>query len=219
MFGFGNKNTANAAAPKRGNLKFECFFWTLITFVVVIALLAGSDLLAKYWFDAANAQKECFVSFSYSFLAIVVTAKLNETMNLHSFNLRYGDDKMLAAVRAIAGVGNRWKALRQTGCRQGSSPCDIPPQASPRSESQNDNKRIEITNYSVFVSANDRQKPWTQEEDKARRIVKNYFSSALELYRCGGISRKTLRVICDTDAITLFFNVIEVMEYIVLEDL
>ena len=232
MFGFKKKDMDSADAPKRGNLKFECFAWTLVAFAIVFFLLAGYDLLAKYWFDSDNVGKEGFVRFSYvhvgmlitfvaavfSFLAIVVTAKVNETMNLHSFNLRYGEDKMLTAVRAIGNVERRWKLLAAAGSAAWSSPFDTPPCVAVRSQSRNDNERLHICNYAVFVSETDRLKPWSKEEDKARRIVKNYFSSALELYRCGGISKKTLRVICDIDAITLFFNVIETMEYITNEE-
>ena len=203
-----------------------------MTFAVVLLFFGAYDFLAKHWFDAANANKECFIRFSYvhigalisfigvifAFLAIVVTAKVNETMNLHSFNLRYGDDQMLVAVRTIGEVERRWNNLRKAGVLSGASPFDTPPDAVLRSDVQNINGRISISNYGKFVATDDRFKPWTEEEDKARRLVKNYFSSALELYRCGGISKKTLRVVCDTDAVTLLFNVIEPMEFITNEE-
>ena len=229
---FGCRRLKADKAPKRSNLKWDCCLWTLITFAVVLFFLVGYDYLARYWLDVANANKECFVRFSYvhvgalisfiaaifAFLAIVVTAKVNETMNLHSFNLRYGDDQMLAAVRAIGVVERRWNDLRKGGVASGVSPFDTPPEAVLRSDKKNVKGPIAISNYSKFVTDFDRFKPWTEEEDRARRLVKNYFSSALELYRCGGISKKTLRVVCDTDAVTLLFNVIEPMEFITNEE-
>lgn len=218
--------------PKRGNLKMECFLWTLAVFSVLLFALAFYDILALHWFDAANAKRECLARFSYThlgtlisliaavfaFLAIVVTAKVNETMNLHSFNLRYGEDQMLKAVRTIGDVERRWNDLRAAGVSTSALPFDTPPNAAIRTDKKNENSRIVISNYNKFVTATERFKPWTEEEDKARRLVKNYFSSALELYRCGGISKKTLRVVCDIDAVTLLFNVIEPMEAITNEE-
>lgn len=49
-----------------------------------------------------------FFAAVFAFLAIVVTVKVNETMNFHSFNLRYGEDRMLTAVRTIGDVERRW---------------------------------------------------------------------------------------------------------------
>lgn len=222
------KKRNKTSSPTRGNLKWECLLWTLVTFGIVLALIAAYDLLARNWFDSANAAKECFVRFSYthfavliafvaavfSFISIVVTAKVNESMNLHSLNLLYGDDRMLTAVRTLAKVERRWNDAKASGIKPGASAFDIPPDAITRTESRNDYCAIKILNDSKFVVGNDLYKPWTEDEDRARRFVKNYFSSALELYLCGGIGRRTLRVICDTDAITLLFNVIEPMESI-----
>ena len=225
---FGYELVKKDEAPKRGNLKMECCIWTLAAFSIVVILLVSYDFVALRWLDPTSAKNECFARFSYThlgtlisfiaavfaFLAIVVTAKVNETMNLHSFNLRYGDDKMLAAVRTIGDVERRWEDLRKAGVSPSALPFDIPPDVDNRTDTHNKKGHIVIKNYSTFVTATERFKPWTEEEDKARRLVKNYFSSALELYRCGGISKKTLRVVCDTDAVTLLFNVIEPMEYI-----
>ena len=216
-------------APRRSNLKWDCCFWTFLTFAGLLLFWIAYDFLARYSFDSANASKECFVRFSYvhvgalisfvgavfAFLAIVVTAKVNETMNLHSFNLRYADEQMLAAVRLVGNVERRWNDLRKAGAASDASPFDTPPDAVLRSDKNNANGQISIANYGKFVTSDDCFKPWTEEEDGARRLVKNYFSSALELYRCGGISKKTLRVVCDTDAVTLLFNVIEPMEFII----
>lgn len=229
---FGYTLVKKVEAPQRGNLKMECFVWTLVAFTIVLVVLGSYDFLAMRWLDAANARTECFIRFSYrhfeiliafvasvfAFLAIVVTAKVNESMNLHSFNLRYGEDQMLIAVRTIGDVERRWEASRKAGVPAGALPHDIPPEANVRTDTRNENGRIGIANYYTFVTATDRFKPWTAEEDKARRLVKNYFSSALELYRCGCISKKTLRVICDIDAVTLLFNVIEPMEFITNEE-
>lgn len=228
---FGYKLVKEIAPPQRGNLKWECVFWTCATFIVVLVLIGLYDFLAINWFDASNVGKECFVRFSYrhveiliafiaavfAFLAIVVTAKVNETMNLHSFNLRYGEDMMHKAVRTIGDVERRWNAARKAGVPPGASPFDIPPDVNVRTDKDNDNDRITILNYSTFVTPTQRSVPWTNDENLARRIVKNYFSSALELYRCGAISKKTLRVICDIDAVTLLFNVVEPMELIINE--
>lgn len=230
MFGYELVKKDNA--PKRGNLKMECCVWTLAVFSVVVIALGLYDILALNWLDVANAKKECLARFSYThlgtlisfiaavfaFLAIVVTAKVNETMNLHSFNLRYGEDQMLTAVRTIGDVYRRWNDLRKAGVLPGASPFDTPPESDVRTDKQNEKGHVVISNYDKFVTATERFKPWTEEDDKARRLVKNYFSSALELYRCGAISKKTLRVVCDTDAITLLFNVIEPMEYITNEN-
>ena len=229
---FGYKLVREIAPPQRGNLKWECVFWTCVTFIVVLVLIGLYDFLAINWFDASNVGKECFVRFSYrhvgilitfiaavfAFLAIVVTAKVNETMNLHSFNLRYGEDMMHKAVRTIGDVERRWNAARKAGVPSGASPFDIPPNVKVRTDKDNDNERITISNPSTFVTPTQRSVPWTNDENLARRIVKNYFSSALELYRCGAISKKTLRVICDIDAVTLLFNVIEPMELIINEE-
>ena len=225
------QKTNELKAPRRGNLKWECFRWTLVTFLGVLVLMGAYDFIAYKWADSGNVGKECLLRFSYvhisvlmafvasvfSFLAIVVTAKVNETMSLHSFNNRYGDDKMLGAVRLVSDVGNRWKCDLEARKSKEASPFDTPPKAHNRSEKCNPKSRIAIENMKTFVTDSDRYFPWTDEEDKARRAVKNYFSSALELYRCGAISKKTLRVICDTDALTLLFNVIEPMELIINE--
>lgn len=228
---FGYKLVKVDEPPKRGNLKVECFLWVLVVFAAVLLVLGVYDFAAFRWFDASNAKEECFVRFSYqhfeilialiamafSYLAVIVTAKVNETMNLHSFNLRYGDTQMLTAVRTIGDVERRWSDLRKAGAAPDAPPYDTPPEADVRTDKKNADCRICISNYDKFVTQNDRYKPWTKDEDSARRIVKNYFSSALELYRSGGISKKTLRVVCDTDAVTLLFNVIEPMEAIINE--
>lgn len=229
---FGYKLVKIDEPPKRGNLKVECLLWIFLVFAVVLVVLGVYDFAAFRWFDAANAKSECFIRFSYehfdiliafiamafSYLSVIVTAKVNETMNLHSFNLRYGDSQMLTAVRTIGNVERRWFNLRTAGVAPAASPYDTPPEAEARTDRKNGKGRIAISNYNTYVNATERFKPWTEEEDKARRMVKNYFSSALELYRCGGISKKTLRVVCDIDAITLLFNVVEPMECIINEE-
>ena len=229
---FGYKLVKVDESPRRGNLKRECLYWTGLALLVVLLFLLVSDFVAKYCFDSTKAMANGFVCFSYvhigvaiaivatafAFLAVVVTTKVNETMSLHSFNTRYGDPNMHKDINAIGAVERRWKALRKTDVKPSVNPYDTSPDAVTRSAQKNTKGRIVISNYDRFVDNNDRFLPWTKDEDKSRRVVKNYFSSALELYRCGAISKKTLRVICDTDAITLMFNVVEPMEYLINEE-
>lgn len=61
----------------------------------------------------------------------------------------------------------------------------------------------------------EKKRPWTEQEDAARRLVKSYFQLAYELRykRFLPISENTLRRICDVDALKLYFNVIEWMEW------
>lgn len=68
--------------------------------------------------------------------------------------------------------------------------------------------------YGCSCPDEEKELPWTESQDSARRLVKSYFHLAYELRfkRFIPISGTTLRNICDVDAFPLYFDVIEPME-------
>ena len=117
---------------------------------------------------------------------------------------------MHQALNTIGNVGKRWAKLKEEG------KCDFYPIFEPRSEDDNpkgkEKGRLKIENVGQFITEAERRLPWDEAENKARRMVKNYFSSALQLYRDHSISKNALKNICDNDSLTLLFKVIEPME-------
>ncbi len=206
----------------RGNLYKDCLFAALKFGALVAIVCAGYDLICGCA-ESCQPDKESAFRFIYAhsglvftvvsllaaFLAVYVTVKVNETMSLHSFNVRYGEDAMCKTIREVSGVGRRWREADGTGL--------VAPVAFLRTEVNNPDGRIQIANMNQLVKGKDRYFPWTEEEDFARRRLKNFFSSALELYRSRSISLKTMRNICDNDSFRLLFTVVEPMEYIINE--
>ena len=113
---------------------------------------------------------------------------------------------MLDAIRDVSNVGRRWSRSAANGF--------IAPIAFVRTDVLNPEGRIQIHNRKALVTEKERFFPWTEKEDYSRRKLKNYFASALELYRSRRIGRKALRNICDNDSFRLLFTVVEPMEAI-----
>lgn len=213
----------------RGNLYFDCL-WAVVTIAIVVFLACiGYDVLCDH-LTCLSPETEKAIPFTYihfgrvvtvagvvfASLAVYVSVRVNETVHLHSFNLKYGDKETHKAIDTIADVGRRWDRLVAEGND------DFAPIVTTRSDKYNPKGKndgwLKIVNREKLIDDNNRHLPWTQEEDVARRQLKNYFSSALELYRCHSISKRAFRNICDKDAITLFFKVIEPMESLINED-
>lgn len=217
---FSKKSTNIRTA--RGNLYLEGAMWTVAVFVGIVLVCAGYDFFCNCmescnteqakmpWFIYKHSEVViALIGILFGALAVFVTIKVNETMSFHSFNVRYGQDAMLDAVRNVAAAGRMWAKSSLEQNPKFITPCFIS-----RSESFNPNGRININNRNELILRRERFFPWSKDQDYARRRLKNYFSSALELYRSHSISKKILRNICDNDSFRLLFMVVEPMEAI-----
>ncbi|MBR4523807.1 MAG: hypothetical protein IKO64_06210 [Kiritimatiellae bacterium] len=214
---------------KRENLYVDCFvkglgaciIFGLICFVayaVACKLLTKFGVLNANWFSISyfhGVTLIALLSLAVAAISVYVTIKVNETVNYHSFNTQYGGNDMLSAIRAVGDVGRRWTAYF---CGSPDGAGFIAPYVFTRNEDYNPNDRLIIKNIKSFVVDNNRYMPWSEEEDRARRMLKNHFSQALELYRTRRIGKSVFRNICDNDSLRLLFEVVEPMEAIMNEE-
>ena len=150
------------------------------------------------------------VSMAFGFTAIHVTLKLNESVKIQEFHQRYSGEEALRAIRAVADVGRMWErdAVAEFGH----------PHFTPRSAENNPEGRIAVENVAELQVAGARRRPWSEEQDKARRALGAFYRSAYRLYANRSIGKAALLEICATDAIVLLFNVIEPMEAMINDD-
>ena len=150
------------------------------------------------------------VSMVFGFTAIHVTLKLNESVKIQEFHQRYSGEDALRAIRAVADVGRMWErdAVGEFGH----------PRFVPRSNDNNPEGRISVENISELQVDGARRRPWSEEQDKARRALGAFYRSAYRLYANRSIGKAALLEICATDAIVLLFNVIEPMEAMINDD-
>ena len=150
------------------------------------------------------------VSMVFGFTAIHVTLKLNESVKIQEFHQRYSGEDALRAIRAVADVGRMWErdAVGEFGR----------PKFVPRSNDNNPEGRISVENIAELQVDGARRRPWSEEQDKARRALGAFYRSAYRLYANRSIGKAALLEICATDAIVLLFNVIEPMEAMINDD-
>lgn len=203
----------------RSNLYVDSICATLVFVVVLLVACFLYDICCCLT-ETIHPDKESAFRFAYvhsgviltlaglisGFLAVYISVKVNESMAINSFHVRYGEDAMLDAIRDISNVGRRWSRSAANGF--------IAPIAFVRTDVLNPEGRIQIHNRKSLVTEKERFFPWTEKEDYSRRKLKNYFASALELYRSRRIGRKALRNICDNDSFRLLFTVVEPMEFV-----
>lgn len=149
-------------------------------------------------------------SMIFGFTAIHVTLKLNESVKIQEFHQRYSGELALKAIRAVADVGRMWDRKEVIGFGR--------PEFTPRSSENNPEGRICVTNIAQLKVDGARRRPWSEEQDRARRALGMFYRSAYRLYANRSIGKDALLDICATDAIVLLFNVIEPMEAMINDD-
>lgn len=150
------------------------------------------------------------VSMLFGFTAIHVTLKLNESVKIQEFHQRYSGEESLKAIRAVADVGRMWA--------EGTVGEFGRPKFAPRSNENNPEGRIAIENIADLQVDGARRRPWSEEQDRARRALGAFYRSAYRLYAGRSIGKAALVDICATDAIVLLFNVVEPMEAMINDD-
>jgi hypothetical protein len=144
------------------------------------------------------------ISMVCGYLAIYVTLKLNESVKIQEFNAKYAEDTALDAIRAVANVKKIWEAGLVGDFKR--------PIFSGRSMASNPKGPISIKNWKALIVDGERHRPWTEDQDHARRMIKNYFLAAYQLYNDRSIGKEAFLDICSKDALVLFFDVVEPME-------
>ena len=114
-----------------------------------------------------------------SYLAIFVNLRLNESIKIQEFNSKYGEGEAREAIRCVAGVRENWNTMVNPTTIMNNG---LKPDFLERNPSNNFPKRIVIKNLSHFVKkaegserVEERHFPWTEAQDCARRLLKNYF--------------------------------------------
>lgn len=144
------------------------------------------------------------ISMVCGYLAIYVTLKLNESVKIQEFNAKYAEDTALDAIRAVANVKKIWDAGLVGDFKR--------PIFTGRSMASNPPEKISIANKDELIVDGERRRPWTEAQDHARRLIKNYFLTAYQLYTDRSIGKAAFLDICSKDALVLFFDVVEPME-------
>lgn len=149
---------------------------------------------------AAFAIVSCRVAIGVNTSVIGV----RESVYGQSFDKAYADKSMLDALRVLGKLGNKGgfglSQLNAIGIY-------------PRTPSNNPKGRIATPKMDNHGEDKVLNLPWTEEEDSARRTVKNYFLDIVHRKRGGSIGEVEFKAACNKDALLLLFNVVEPMEY------
>lgn len=186
-------------------------------------------LFDKYLFEIKN-HVEIYVitvinlfALCVAYIAVAYTRRVNETLKISDFNRRYSSDEVLHALRLLREVSNNWKKdennaplfnkrecchgvfLSETAhiliCKYCRNAC-----------ARNPRGAVVVRNQDHFISSTERNLPWTEAQDSARRKIKFFYIDALTLYLNRSISKEAFLEIIDMDGITLLFEVVEPME-------
>ena len=202
---------------------YRSFFGSGVLTVGVIAIVCLVVVLVCHLFETpppeVNALRYIYAhagiivaiaSMVFGFTAIHVTLKLNESVKIQEFHQRYSGEAALKAIRLVADVGRMWNRNEVVGFGH--------PDFVPRSADNNPEGRICVKNIAELKVNGARRRPWSEEQDKARRALGMFYRSAYRLYANRSIGKEALLDICATDAIVLLFNVIEPMEAMINDD-
>ena len=146
-------------------------------------------------------------SMVFGFAAIHATLKLNESVKLQEFHFLYAREDTLEAIRWIGDVARMWA--------DGGVGDFGRPDFDARTPGANPTGPLSIRNLAALEGGGVRRRPWSEREDRARRVLKNHFLALHKLYETRSIGRRTLRDLCDNDAFVLLFSVVEPMEAII----
>ena len=210
------KSIIEKMARLRRNIYLSLLVGSIISGTVVVVLSVLLTLFSRaleHPIPEANVLRLAYthagmivaaISMVCGYLAIFVTLKLNESVKIQEFNAKYAEDAALDAIRAIANVKKIWKDGLVGDFKR--------PDFVGRSLSFNPEKRIDIKNKDVLTVNGECRHPWTETQDRARRMIKNYFLAAYQLYNDRSIGKAAFLDICSKDALVLFFDVVEPME-------
>ena len=202
---------------------YRSFFSSGVLTAGVVFLVCLAVVLVCHLFETstpeANALRYTYAhsgmivaiaSMIFGFTPILVTLKLNESVKIQEFHQRYSGEAALRAIRLVADVGRMWDRKEVVGFGR--------PNFVPRSAKNNPEGRISVKNIAELKVDGARRRPWSEEQDKARRALGMFYRSAYRLYANRSIGKEALLDICATDAIVLLFNVIEPMEAMINDD-
>lgn len=210
------KSLVAKAAGLRRNIYWSLVIGSIVSGIAVVllsVLLTFISRAVEHPVPEANVLRLAYthagmivaaISMVCGYLAIYVTLKLNESVKIQEFNAKYAEDAALDAIRAVANVKKIWEAGLVGDFKR--------PIFSGRNMTSNPNEPISITNWEDLIVDGERHLPWTEEQDHARRMIKNYFLAAYQLYNDRSIGKEAFLDICSKDALVLFFDVVEPME-------
>lgn len=201
------RSLLTSAVLTMGAVLVACIVVVLVCHVFETSVPEANFLRYAY---AHSGMIVAVISMAFGFTAIHVTLKLNESVKIQEFHQRYSGEDALRAIRAVADVGRMWEldAVAEFGH----------PRFTPRSAENNPEGRIAVENIAELQVDGARRRPWSEEQDKARRALGAFYRSAYRLYANRSIGKAALLEICATDAIVLLFNVIEPMEAMINDD-
>lgn len=142
-----------------------------------------------------------FAGAFFAFVGVFVAYKINDSVQAAECTRMYFSKEMLRAIRTLA-------RIKISERRAYTRPEDIKTELHGRiKRDSHGDIRTDLLPF--------QKKPWTEQEDCARRLVKSYFQLAYELRfkRFLPISKNTLRRICSVDALGLYFTTVRWMEW------
>ena len=147
----------------------------------------------------------------FVYIGIFFAFLYREAISLDAFIGKYGSESGGSAIKAVASISGLWNEVPSPSAGKDHM---VVPNFHGRSKDYNPKHAIDLDNRDAIVieATRTRHLPWSEEQGKAVRELKNYFLAALNLYRSGVLRRSTFRCICKVDALNLLFKVIEPAE-------
>ena len=181
-------------------------FFTLILFIIIGSFLYAQthDPQCAFSFISDIASGVTIISLFFVYETLRQSKSLHEAEVMDRYNSKYESSEMYEDLRILSDLD---KVMNLSSYRTHKD--------NPNSIPEGIKKEVWLRMDKVTNSS----EPWSKEEhlnhrqDVARRRVKFYFLSALDLYENGRLSLYVFRNILRKSGISLLFSVVESMEY------